>query len=230
MGKRRLDAYRGKLSAAEIAAGMNAAAENARRLAEDAATLVGFGRFPTAAALAILSIEEAGKISILRELALARSGEELATAWKGYRSHTRKNVAWLLPQLVAKGARKLEDLRPLFDKTSDHPFLLDQLKQLGFYSDCLGHAHWAIPSDSIDEKLAQTLVQTAQILAHHEGEYTEREVELWIEHMAPVWKKNRGLMEKALVSWHAAMQREGLALDGPNEMEQFVYYGLKRPN
>lgn len=82
MRKRKLDAYQGRLSAAQIAAGMNAAENNARRLAEDAATLLGLGRFPTATALAILSIEEAGKVSILRELALARSEEELAAAWR----------------------------------------------------------------------------------------------------------------------------------------------------
>jgi AbiV family abortive infection protein len=198
MGKRKLDTYQGRLSAAQIAAGMNAAAKNARRLAEDAATLFALGRFPTATSLALLSIEEAGKISVLRELALARSGEEIAGAWRSYRSHTRKNAQWLLPQLVIEGARKLEDLRALFDKASDHPFLLDQLKQIGFYSDCLGSAHWANPSDVIDEKLARTFVQIAQMFVHHDRDYTEREVELWIEHLTPVWKRDLELMEKAL--------------------------------
>ena len=50
---------------------------------------------------------------------------------------------------------KLDDFRSIFDDASDHPFLLDQLKQLGFYTDCLGQAHWAIPANSIDEKLAK---------------------------------------------------------------------------
>jgi AbiV family abortive infection protein len=139
--KKKLDAYRGRLSAAQIAAGMNAAAKNARRLVEDAATLLAAGRFPTAASLATLAIEEAGKISILRMLALATSDAEAAEAWKDFRSHTRKNSAWLLPQLAATGARKLDDFRPLFDEASDHPFMLDQIKQLGFYTDCLGKAH-----------------------------------------------------------------------------------------
>jgi AbiV family abortive infection protein len=231
MGKRKLDSYQGRLSAAQIAAGMNAAAKNARRLAEDAVTLLELERFPTATSLAILSIEEVGKISILRELALAKSRAEIATAWRSYRSHTHKNVQWLLPQLIVEGARKLEDFRPLFDKASDHPLLLDQLKQIGFYSDCLGRAHWAIPSDVIDEKLARTFVQVAQMFVRHDRDYTEKEIELWIEHLRPVWKRDLALMEKALVSWYAAMQAEGLApADGPNEMEQFVYYGLKKPN
>jgi hypothetical protein len=74
-------------------------------------------------------------------------------------------------------------------------------------------------------------VQIAQMFVHHDRDYTEREVELWIEHLTPVWKRDLELMEKALVCWYAAMQAEGLApADGPNEMEEFVYYGLKKPN
>ena len=63
---RKLDSYRGRLTAAQIAQGMNAARDNAQRLATDAATLLDARRFPTAASLAFLSIEESGKISILR--------------------------------------------------------------------------------------------------------------------------------------------------------------------
>jgi AbiV family abortive infection protein len=226
MGKRRLDAYCGPLSAAQIAAGMNAAAKNARRLAEDAATLLALGRFPTAASLAILAIEEVGKIPILHGLALATSHVAIARAWKDYRSHTRKNVLWLLPQLVAQGARKLDDLRPLFDEASDHPFLLDQIKQLGFYTDCLGRAHWATPTD-LGEELARALVQTARIFAGTDREHTEREVELWIEYMGPVWKKGCAVHEEGLVNWYAAMQRAGLAPRGPNGIEQFIRRGLE---
>jgi AbiV family abortive infection protein len=133
---------------------MNAATKNAGRLAKDAANLLESGSFATAASIAILSIEEAGKVSILRTLALAKSDAEATETWKEYRSHTRKNVAWLLP-LAAAGARKLDDLQPLFYQTSDHPFILDQIKQLGFYTDCLANAHWAIPPDVIDERLAR---------------------------------------------------------------------------
>jgi len=223
--KKKLDAYRGRLSAAQIAVGMNAAAKNARRLSEDAASLLTAERFPTAASIAILAIEEAGKVSILRTLALAASDAEAAGAWNDYRAHTRKNVAWLLPQLAADGARKLDDLRPLFDETSDHPFVLDQLKQLGFYTDCLGKAHWAVPSDVIDEALARMLVQTAKLFAR-DREYTEEELKLWVEHVGPVWKKDPSWMKEALVNWYAAMQAAGLAAEGPNEMEQFIRDGL----
>jgi len=204
---------------------MNAAATNARRILEDAERLLAAGRFPTVVSLAALSIEEAGKVSILRELALAKTDAEAAESWKRYRSHTRKNTAWLLPQLAAAGARKLDEFSSLFDESAEHPFLLDQLKQLGFYTDCLGNAHWAVPSDVIDEGLARRFLGIAKIL-DDKKEHTEREVALWVEHMGPVWKKDMAWMKQALINWYSAMQAEGLAARGPNDMERFIRAGL----
>ena len=221
----KLKAYRGKLSAAEIAMGMTVAGRNARRLADDAAILLAASRFPTAASLASLAIEEAGKASILRALALARNDAEIKDEWKAYRSHTSKSTTWLLPALAASGARKLDDLRLLFDQDSDHPFLLDQLKQLGLYTDCLGSGHWAVPTEAIDEGLARMLVNVADIMSK-DKDITEEEIELWIEHVGPVWKKEGAWMKKALANWYAAMQAAGLAPEGENMMEQFIRRGI----
>ncbi len=223
MTNRKLDSYKGKLSAAQIAEGMNAATQNARRLAEDAELLLDMERFPTAASLAILAIEEAGKNSILRELALAKDDKAAASSWRDYRSHTKKNVTWLLPQLVAEGARQLDDFRTLFDESADHPFLLDQIKQLGFYTDCLGKTHWSIPIDVIDEHLATMLVQIAKLFTE-KGTVTPQEIELWIKHLGPVWMTNNNLMRQALVSWHQEMQQLGLVPDDDNKMQDFRHY------
>ena len=54
--QKKLNAYRGKLSAAEIAKGITVAGCNARRLADDAATLLAAGSFPTAASLGAVEI------------------------------------------------------------------------------------------------------------------------------------------------------------------------------
>lgn len=218
---KKLNGYRGRLKPKQIAEGMNAALENARRLVADADSLLKVGAFPSAASLAILAIEEVGKVSILRALSVARSEAEVGEAWKEYRSHAKKNASWILPQLVAAGARKLEDFRPIYDDVSDHPYVLDQLKQLGLYTDCLGKAHWSKPTEVIDEKLARMLVDIARIFAQH-SKHSEKEVELWIEHVGPVWKKDMAWMKQAVVNWYAAMQAAGLAKEGPNVMEQFV--------
>ena len=220
--QKKLDGYKGELTPQQIADGMNAAVRNAKRLADDASLLLRENRYPTAASLATLSIEESGKVSILRALSTARSSDEIKDEWRNYRSHTSKNQSWILPQLVENGAQKLEDFRSLFDAESDHPFLLDQVKQLGFYTDCLGNRHWSAPEDIVDEALARKLVMTANILAR-DSCYTGREIELWIEHVGPAWKKDMAWMKQALVNWYAAMQAEGLSPEGENKMRGFIH-------
>lgn len=225
--KKTLDAYRGGLTAAQIANGMNAACENANRLADDAHILLDAARIPSALAVAILAIEETGKISILRRLAIATNDREISDAWKEYRSHTSKNVMWMFPALIAGGARKLEDFRPLFSGSSDHPFVLDQLKQISFYTDCLGKAHWSVPCEVIDESLARSIVMTAKLLAG-KPTHTEKEVALWSEHMRPAYaSRDLDLMKHALTKWHAAMHANGLTTGDADGMDRFIFEGIR---
>ena len=224
MAKHRLEQYKAKLSPAEIAAGMNAAAANARRLWEDANLLLAQSRFPSALSLAALSIEESGKLSILRSLALARDQKELAETWREYRRHTRKNTMWPLLQTFFRGARRLGDFRPLVEDGAEHPYLLDNLKQLGFYTDCLAKRHWSLPEDVIGEDLATGIVRIAELLIP-KREVTQREIELWIQHLRPVWKGPMEGMEAAVSTWHRRMCEEGLTLDDPDAMEKFIIDG-----
>ena len=229
--KKKLDAYKGRLDPAQVADGMNAACKNSNRLAEDASILLQMRRFPSAIALAILAIEEAGKVSILRRLAVAISDIEYSESWRDYRTHTSKNAMWAFPSLFADGARKLEDFRPLFCQDAEHPYILDQLKQIAFYTDCLGRAHWSIPDEVIDESLARNIVNTAKILAGSPN-HTKKEIALWIEHMTPAFaSKDLDFMKQSLLNWHRAMQTSGLTSDSTNGMESFIHEGsgLNRP-
>jgi len=83
--KRVVESYRGKLTPAQVAEGMNAAATNAARLLDDAKLLFEAKRFPTALSLAILSIEESGKLAVLRGIATAKSSQVLLDNWSNYR-------------------------------------------------------------------------------------------------------------------------------------------------
>lgn len=200
---------------------MNAAARNARRLASDATILLDAGRFPTAASLAALAIEEAGKVSILRGLAVVRDEKKLRGAWRDYRSHRAKNGAWILPALAAAGTRRLDQLRPVVERNGDHNSLLDSVKLLGLYTDCYGEErNWSEPANVIGEELARQLVRTAEIMAP-KREVTIRELELWAEHLGPAWMTDE--MPHALLRWHAAMVREGLTDTSIEEMEAFVF-------
>lgn len=227
--KKKLDQYYGRLGPQDIAAGMNAARKNAQRLAHDAKILFDNGRYPGAVALATLAIEETGKISILREMSTTENDAERQKIWKRYRSHTAKNTMWIIPQLFESGARQLDDFKPLFEEGSEHPYLLDQIKQISFYTDCLGKKNWSFPDDVIDINLTNMILHAANILSKG-NEITIREIEIWIKHMKPVRNAGMNWRKKALANWYAEMQAEGLAPDGENTMETFIFEGLGKTN
>lgn len=209
MSRPRLSQYRGDLDAAQIAHGMNSARRNARRLADDAKALHDLTRFPTATAISILSIEESGKLTILRGLAAAPSPELRRQHWKEFRSHRSKNVAWIIPELYLKGARTLDSLRLASDPSAEHTALLDQLKQLSLYTDCLGAAKWSEPDDVIDEALSCALVKIASLLAKGPP-VTELEIQLRIKHMGPTHGESLERQKASLAVWYAAMKEYGL--------------------
>jgi AbiV family abortive infection protein len=218
--KKKLQQYKGPLSPAQIAEGMNAAAANARRLYEDAATLLDGKRYPTALSLAVLSIEESGKCSILRMLSMGRNEQDRQNAWRDYRSHIAKNVMWVFLDLFKKGARGLWDFLPMFDDTGEHTYLLDQIKQLGFYTDCLGSAHWSVPDKVVSADLAAGIVKIAELLLA-KRQVTPREIELWARHMRGIWGQAKETAEAAVLSWHRDMYAEGLTEDDPSIAERF---------
>ena len=61
---------------------MTCAKQNAKRLAEDAQLLFDAERFPSALSLAVLSLEESGKLIILRGMATAVTDQEILEHWK----------------------------------------------------------------------------------------------------------------------------------------------------
>jgi AbiV family abortive infection protein len=216
-----LGQWKNTLQPAQIADGMNAANDNARRLAEDAEVLFNLNRFPSALSLAILSIEESGKISILRELALAQNGNQVKESWKAYRSHTKKNVMWLFPHLASSGANKLEEFKSLFGEKAEHPLLLDNLKQIGFYTDCLGKAHWSIPVEVVDKENTENILNIAKLMCK-ETTYSTKEIELWVKHIKPVWRGPMDAMKIALNNWFNEMVKEGIISEGQYSFKDFV--------
>ena len=216
-----LDPYRGKLRTSEIADGMNAAIRNAKRLFEDASLLLDAARYSSAAALAILSIEESGKPKILRLLAMSPDVSAIQQAWREYRSHRSKNTAWIVHALVLDGAKDLASLREATNPKGEHTALLDQLKQIALYTDCLGKAHWSEPVEVIDEDLARSLVRLAEM--HSSSRIvTVKEVELWIEHLKPVYGRPLDEMKTALENWFEAMCENGIEKYDMDKVRDFV--------
>ena len=221
----KLRQWKNFLKASQIAEGMNEARVNALRLIEDAELLFNSSRYPSSVSLAILSIEESGKVSILRELALAKDGKDVKEAWRSYRSHTKKNAAWIFPELASKGARKLEDFREIFLEEADHPALLDNLKQVSFYTDCLGNAHWSQPSEVINRDTAKSIIAIARLMIDRK-QHTEKEIEVWIKHIKPVWKGPMEPMKRALNEWFQLMYKEELLTETEGELLASNFIGI----
>lgn len=224
MGKKPIRQFAGSLTPQQIADGMNAAGRSAKRLFDDAQSLADASRFPSACALAILSIEEAGKRAVLRRLATSQDDKERKDIWRDYRNHQVKNSAWILLELAAKGAKTLEDMRPTVDPNSDHPAVLDTIKQIAFYTDCYGDAHWSEPHDVIDEKLCHSIIAAARVLLP-QSEVTRQEVELWIEHVGP---HADGPTFEGPRNFYRAMKAEGLSNHDDEHLDRFL--GIIGPN
>jgi len=218
--------YIGPLTSSEIAAGMNAATQNAERLAKDARLLFENDRYASALSLAILSIEESGKNHILRELALARNEKELRDCWRDYRSHTKKNVLWPIIETFLKGARRAQDFRPLVEPNAEHPYVLDKMKQISIYTDCFKKGHWSIPEQIITKEHVQDLLMVADVLAHNRDITTE-EIDLWVQYLQPYWKTSDADSERALFEWDKEIRRRGLVgKDEIETLEKFFTTGI----
>ena len=223
-----LPQYKGQINPAQAAEGIKVAIQNARDLLVTAELLLENGHWSHACSFAILSIEESGKPPIIRELLLARNGEDLKEGWRKYRSHTSKNAMWIFSELVSKGARQLEDFRPLFDDESDHPSLLDSIKQLGFYSGAYGNCNWAMPFEIIDQNLAKQVVLTAKMLSQAEPGVmsTKAELEIWVKHLRPVWKKDLETMKSALFSCYKEAKEKGVLSGKQSADDMAKFLGL----
>lgn len=218
---KKLKQWKNTLSASEIADGMNVATANAVRLLKDAELLFQVGSFPTACSIAILAIEEAGKISILRELSVASDGKDVKEAWRSYRSHTHKNVMWMFPSLVQSGKNTLDSLTEQLERGSEATVMLDDLKQIGFYTDCLGNRNWSVPNEVIDENSATDILKIARILCR-DRTYSKKEVDLWVKHMKPVKGCAINLEKQALNEWFIEMQAQGLIEEHSTKFSDFI--------
>jgi AbiV family abortive infection protein len=218
--KKPLEYYRGFLSADEIADGINAARRNAMRLMEDAQLLLSHKRYPTAAALAILAIEEAGKVAILRTLPFAKTESEAEEIWRDYRNHRAKNGAWVVLDWARSKNHVALDFSRVSDKEGKHTEVLEAIKQIALYTDCYRNRVWSEPLTSVDEALAEGLVHAAEILARAKA-VSLREIQLWIEHLGPAW--NTPDLPNAIVRWAQAMEAEGLSSLPASEFQKFMF-------
>ena len=209
----------GRLSLSEVTFGMNAAIKNAERLLSDSGLLLENKRYPSAASLAILAIEEAGKVSILRQI-LTASDDEIKQCWRDYRSHKSKNAMWILPDLVHRGARTLKGFRDAANPQGEHTALIDAVKQIAFYTDFLGVRNWSEPQEVVSQELASGIYAIAKVLCANR-EVREEENRLWVKHLGR--DSIHGMTREGLSDYF----REGCALglidSNEEEANRFIF-------
>lgn len=203
--------FKGILDPKSAAIGIRLAYKNAEDLLMDAEILFLNKRFERSVALAILAIEEAGKCTIIRAMLLAVHQNRIKKEWQNYRRHTEKNLAWVLPELVANGANHIDDLKKVFDPESDHGVTLDNIKQLSFYTDIFGSGNWHKPSDAVDESFAKQILFIAKsIVGIDRVMTTEKELELWVKHLKPAQTLGRQRMKEALFDCYVEAEKLGI--------------------
>ena len=211
----------GTLTASQVLDGISACQANANRLVADAETLASVGSFASAAALAILAIEELGKVTLLRRLALVSDPKELRAVWSDFRNHRAKNAGWVIPDLVRQGGRSLLEFGAALDRKSDHSAQLNAVKQMNIYTDCIGEdGDWLSPSDEVARELAAAMIDRAHNTWGRK-EVTLRDIELWMELLTPHYGKPT--MREAYLTYQRAMNAEGLSKMPEQDMRAFLY-------
>lgn len=144
----------------EFADGMHFAYRNAKQLVEDARTLR--SQSPARAmALAILAMEEIGKIFLLYEIVISNAGRPVAgtEVARSVRTHSKKQLAF------AMYGSHIDPSQFGYETDVPQEFLnlLDRLKQLGFYVD-LTRGGFAAPSHfgEANEHLADWAIDAAK--------------------------------------------------------------------
>lgn len=194
----RIDAppYRGLLSVDLLARGMNAANANAARLLADAELLWSSGRHSSAAALAMMAIEELAKEDILK--ALATWPSEARVFWKSFASHPDKGDLGR-SAFIADDASALDVLV----QTATVPLgmfgrRMEFAKWRAIYVDCLvvdGGPLWWSPADFSEDEARKSVEMARRVV--NTRVVSVEEVEALIRHVGPVAGATWGEINRA---------------------------------
>ncbi len=193
-----MGAYRGVLSPADAAQGMVAARENAGALLADARFLFEDGRVTRVVGLAVLAMEELGRIHLLRSLVLARNDAERREIWSAVGAHTPKSFVVGIP-ILARTAASLEAFGALMDQRRLEA-VLEAFKELSFHAQFEAGLGWVTPEAHVSREAAEAVLVAAESLVVERAAFeTEAELEIFVRHLKPVWRTDMGAMREALM-------------------------------
>lgn len=217
--------YNQRLTANKAAEGIKVIMENSQSLLSDAILLFENNRFERAFTLSILSIEESGKIAILRSILLEDNQKELNKLWKNFRTHSEKNWGLSFLNIPIDESTKLEDFKSLFENTNNQGQEFDNLKQLSIYTELFKNSNWHSPKNIISKSLARNTLNTTKLFVNDSlsAMTTEPELELWIKHLKPVWKGELTSMKQALKNCYKEAEQLGV-LAGSRTADELIKF------
>jgi AbiV family abortive infection protein len=166
------------------------------------------GRWPSALALAILSIEESGKEPLIRHILTTPPGRLRAEAWQAFADHRAKNVMAAFGDFFKQGARTLDDFQALIRSDSPHARQIEELKQSATYV-AATDGIWPEPTEVITEEVARRMVETAERRVAL-PEWSADHYRIWKKHVAPALGIGDEAARAAIVAAYAEMAELGL--------------------
>lgn len=166
--------YKGALTVEQMAECLASVNRNALSLASDAELLYSHQRYERALALAILSIEESSKKTIILCFFILFLNDKISPSklWKDYRNHTAKSKGWMMPMMAS-----LLEFKPLISSTkasdiqnqqmelvtsSEYARAVNLLKQRSLYCDFVDDGVAISPSDLPAEYLSEIFIRLAK--------------------------------------------------------------------
>jgi hypothetical protein len=148
----------------------------------------------------------------------------LKKLWRDFRTHTGKNKSWIFTELFSEGARQFEDFIKINDPKSDHPIIIDDLKQLSLYTDVFLGTKWIVPDQVIKKDFSESFLEIAKVLVgNNRKNITTNEIELWIKHLKPVWKDELSKMKQAVIDFYKEGEKEGFfSIDALELVKSFL--------
>ncbi len=223
--------YSGPITPKQASEMSIAVVNNANSLVNDADLLLENSSFSRVAALAILAIEELGKIGLIRHILMADAGSDLKKRWKDYRTHTQKNYLWVLPMLLKKTTKPYEIYEALTKIDPRMNKNLDCYKQLCFYTDMYDEGVLSSPSE-ISADIARSLLLVAKNLldpmmaSQNKGLLSEKFMGIMVKHMKPAKGASLAEVKKAELNWFAEADELGLIDKGRYKtIEEYLGHG-----
>lgn len=136
--------------------------KNAQSLSFDALLLKEHNRLSRSISLAVLAIEEIGKMEIVRRIFRCKDSNQRAKLWNDFRNHKAKNNQWVFYYLKINNATK-KDYDDIVGKGKNASNFLDGLKMSAFYVDIDNKGKIYSP-DHLDERLSIETIEAMTAL------------------------------------------------------------------